>query len=159
MCSSDLAGACRRLPKTEREDRLARETANWRLDLKRAQAITGPLSWHDRARGEIPVMLDAFGDVVIARKDVPTSYHLSVTVDDHLQGITLVTRGEDLLIATGIHRVLQELLGFSAPDYHHHPLLKNKDGERLAKRDKALSLRSFRAAGKTGEDVRKMASF
>ncbi len=151
------SGTCRRLSQDEREGRLAQDTPNWRLDIEKAQEIAGPLSWHDRARGMVEVRLDDFGDVVIARKDAPTSYHLSVTVDDHLQGVTLVTRGEDLAAATGIHRLLQELLGFRAPDYHHHPLLKNKEGQRLAKRDNALTLRSFRAEGKTAEDVRKMA--
>jgi len=152
-------GTCRRLSEIAREARLEKETPNWRIDIARARALTGPLFWHDRARGKMRTRVRDIGDVVIARKDVPASYHLSVTVDDHLQGVTLVTRGEDLAPATGIHRLLQELLGFEAPDYHHHPLLKNKDGQRLAKRHNALTLRSFREAGKTAEEVRKMAGF
>ena len=88
---------------------MEREVPNWRIDIAKAQAIAGPLFWEDRARGRVDVQLRDFGDVVIARKDVPTSYHLSVTVDDHLQKITLVTRGEDLAAATGIHRMLQAL--------------------------------------------------
>jgi glutamyl-Q tRNA(Asp) synthetase len=152
-------GTCRRLSKAAREEKLAHEAPNWRLDMEKAGALTGPLFWRDRARGTMPVHLRDFGDVVIARKDVPTSYHLSVTVDDHLQGVTLVTRGEDLAPATGIHRLLQELLGFPPPDYHHHPLLKNKEGQRLAKRDNALTLRSFRESGKTADEVRRMAGF
>ena len=150
-------GTCRHLSKVARAERLAKEVPNWRLDIDKAAALTGPLLWKDRALGEIAVDLRPFGDVVVARKDVPTSYHLSVTVDDHLQGVTLVTRVEDLVPANGIHRTLQALLGFEPPEYHHHPLLKNKSGERLAKRDKALSLRELRAAGKTPDEVRKMA--
>jgi len=96
---------------------------------------------------------------VLARKDVPTSYHLSVTVDDFLQGVTLVTRGRDLFHATHLHRLLQALLGYPAPDYHHHGLLTNDRGERLAKRDKAVSLRSLRESGRTPAEVRAMAGF
>ena len=150
-------GTCRHMTKAVRQERLSKETPNWRLDIAKAAALTGPLSWNDRALGKIEVDLRPFGDVVVARKDVPTSYHLSVTVDDHLQGVTLVTRGEDLAPASGIHRAMQALLGFEVPEYHHHPLLKSKSGDRLAKRDKVLSLRELRAAGKTPDDVRKMA--
>jgi len=100
--------------------------------------------------------LTAFGDVVIALKDVPTSYHLSVTVDDHLQGITLVTRGEDLAAATGIHRYLQALLGFDAPEYEHHRLLTDASGKRFAKRDKAMTLRAMRGEGRTPDEIRKI---
>ena len=149
-------GTCRGLSAAVRVEKLAQQPANLRLDLEKAQAITGPLTWHDRARGTLDVALKDFGDVVIARKDVPTSYHLSVTVDDHLQGVTLVTRGEDLAPATGIHRLLQALLGLNVPEYHHHPIVKNKDGQRLAKRDKSLTLRSYRESGKSAEEVRKM---
>ena len=96
---------------------------------------------------------------MLARKDVPTSYHLSVTVDDHLQGVTLITRGEDLFRATDIHRLLQALLGYATPDYHHHKLLLNESGKRYAKRDQAVTLRALRAEGKTPEEVRRMAGF
>ena len=96
-------------------------------------------------------------DVVIARKDTPTSYHLAVTLDDHLQGISLVTRGEDLLASTHVHRLLQALLGLNTPLYHHHPLIRGTDGERLAKRAGAPTLRSLRDAGHSPEDVRRMA--
>src|SRR6202044_1270398 len=112
-----------------------------RLDIAAGLARTGPLGWHDRARGWIAAAPQAEGDPVIARRDTPTSYHLSVAVDDHLQGVTLVTRGEDLFPATHIHRLLQGLLGYTPPDYCHHPLLKNEDGARLSKRDGATAIR------------------
>jgi glutamyl-Q tRNA(Asp) synthetase len=95
--------------------------------------------------------------VVLARKNTPTSYHLAVTLDDHLQGITLVTRGEDLLSSTHVHRLLQELLGLRTPDYHHHPLLTDSEGRRYAKRDKSLSLKALKDEGKSPEQVRQMA--
>jgi glutamyl-Q tRNA(Asp) synthetase len=94
-----------------------------------------------------------FGDVVIARKDTPTSYHLSVTHDDHLQGITLVTRGEDLLPSTHVHVLLQKLLGYETPLYAHHRLLTAPDGKRFAKRDRSLTIRSLRDSGRTPEEV------
>jgi glutamyl-Q tRNA(Asp) synthetase len=94
-----------------------------------------------------------FGDVVLARKDTPTSYHLAVTVDDALQGITLVTRGVDLFEATHIHRLLQALLGLPTPRYHHHPLLTGPDGKRFAKRDQSLTLRAMRESGVSVGDV------
>jgi len=153
------AGTCRHLSASQRAKRLEREIPNWRIDVAKAQSLTGPLVWTDRARGRVEVQLREFGDVVIARKDVPTSYHLSVTVDDHLQKVSLVTRGDDLAPATGIHRLLQALLGYETPEYHHHPLLKNKDGQRLAKRDNALTLRSFRESGKSADAVRELAGF
>jgi glutamyl-Q tRNA(Asp) synthetase len=93
------------------------------------------------------------GDVVLARKEVPTSYHLAVTVDDALQGVTLVTRGADLLTATHIHRLLQALLGLPTPRYRHHPLLTDAAGRRLAKRDRAQTIRAMRAAGMSAQEV------
>ncbi len=150
-------GTCRNLSADERAAKLAEyREANWRLDVTKALTITGALTWHDRERGMVEAHPEKFGDVVLARKDVPTSYHLSVTVDDTLQGVTLVTRGEDLFRATDIHRLLQALLGYPTPDYHHHALLKDANGKRFAKRDKALTLRALRAEGKTQEDVRAM---
>ena len=148
-------GTCRNLSADERMERLASAgQANWRLDVTKALALTGPLRWYDRARGDIEAHPQDFGDVVLARKDVPTSYHLSVTVDDHLQGVTLVTRGEDLFRATDIHRLLQALLGYKTPSYHHHPLLTDAAGKRYAKRDRAETLRELRAAGMTAQAVR-----
>jgi glutamyl-Q tRNA(Asp) synthetase len=150
-------GTCRNLSDTEAAEKLAEhKTANWRLNVAKALAITGPLTWHDRAKGTIAAKPQDFGDVVLARKDVPTSYHLSVTVDDHLQGITLVTRGEDLFRSTDIHRLLQALLEFETPDYHHHTLLVDADGKRFAKRDKSVTLRALRESGLSPENVRKI---
>jgi glutamyl-Q tRNA(Asp) synthetase len=153
-------GTCRRLSEDERSARSAAGQAfAIRLDVARASALAGSLSWHDIAAGQIDATPKILGDVVLARKDVPTSYHLSVTVDDALQGVTLVTRGKDLFHATHLHRLLQALLGYPTPDYHHHGLLTNDRGERLAKRDKAVSLRALREAGKTPAEVRAMAGF
>jgi glutamyl-Q tRNA(Asp) synthetase len=153
-------GTCRHLSEDERAMRIAAGDAfAVRLDVGRAGALAGPLSWHDEAAGTVGAVPEILGDVVLARKDVPTSYHLSVTVDDALQGVTLVTRGRDLFHATHLHRLLQALLGLPVPDYHHHGLLTNDRGERLAKRDKAVSLRALREGGKTPAEVRAMAGF
>jgi glutamyl-Q tRNA(Asp) synthetase len=127
-----------------------------RLDLTRALALTGPLDWvEERADGPDRRHADPgmLGDVVLARKEVPTSYHLAVTVDDAFQGVTLVTRGEDLATATHVHRVLQGLLGLPTPRYRHHELLTDQAGHRLAKRDGAPTIRSMRGSGMGPEDV------
>lgn len=149
-------GTCRGLP-----DGPARVAAGaphaLRLDVAAALARTGPLTWRERGEGRLPCDAGAHGDVVLARKDVPASYHLCVAHDDALQGVTLVTRGADLRPATAIHRLLQALLGWPEPDYAHHPLLAGADGRRLAKRDGAPSLRSLRAAGHRPAEVRAMA--
>jgi glutamyl-Q tRNA(Asp) synthetase len=153
-------GTCRHLSDAERSARLtAGQAFAVRLDVARACRLAGPLSWRDHEAGQIDATPEILGDVVLARKDVPTSYHLSVTVDDALQGVTLVTRGRDLFHATHLHRLLQALLDLPAPDYHHHGLLTNDRGERLAKRDKAVSLRALREAGRTPAEVRTMAGF
>ena len=153
-------GTCRNLDPEERARRLLRnEGANWRLDVAKAFAMTGPLYWSDRAAGRVEAAPLDFGDVVLARKDVPASYHLSVTVDDNLQHVTLVTRGKDLFRATDIHRLLQALLGYAVPDYHHHELLTDSTGRRLAKRDRDVTLRALCAAGKTAAEVWEMACF
>ena len=147
-------GTCRHLSQTQRTEKLARYgTANWRLDVAAAIQTTGPLVWHDRVQGRIEAQPQSFGDVVLARKDVPTSYHLSVTVDDHLQGVTLVTRGEDLFASTHIHRLLQALLGYEPPDYHHHGLKTDATGRRYAKRDQSVTLRALRADGVAPESI------
>ncbi|MFC4348898.1 tRNA glutamyl-Q(34) synthetase GluQRS [Kordiimonas lipolytica] len=118
----------------------------WRLDLKAAlEHIGEPLSWHDEIKGEVTAKPEELGDVVLARKDTPTSYHLSVVVDDTLQHITHIIRGEDLFHATHIHVVLQKLLGYPTPIYHHHGLLLDEHGERFAKRNKSVTLESLRA--------------
>jgi glutamyl-Q tRNA(Asp) synthetase len=153
-------GLCRHLSADIRTARLAcGEAYALRLNVAEACRQAGPLRWHDRGQGWQEATPEILGDVVLARKDTPTSYHLSVTVDDDLQGVTLVTRGQDLFSATHLHRLLQALLGLAAPDYHHHGLLVNEQGERLAKRDGARSLRSLREAGHGAAEVRAMAGF
>ena len=151
-------GTCRNLSDDERAQRLGDgEGFALRLDVAKAAAQTGPLDWKDEGRGVIKATPELLGDVVIARKDTPTSYHLAVAVDDALQGVTLVTRGEDLFATTHIHRLLQALLDLPTPLYRHHPLLTDASGKRFAKRDKALTLRSLREASRTPEEVRAMA--
>ena len=107
----------------------------------------------------LPADPAALGDVVLGRKDMPASYHLAVTVDDALQGVTLVTRGMDLFHATHVHRLLQALLGLPVPRWHHHGLLAGPDGERLAKRDGAPSLASLREAGEDPARLRRDLGF
>ena len=124
-----------------------------RLDVARALEATGPLTWRDIRGGTIPADPGLLGDVVLARKDVPTSYHLAVTVDDHAQGVTLVTRGEDLFHATHIHRLLQALLGLRTPRYYHHNLLADSTGQRLAKRNRAVTVRYLRERGQSPDDI------
>ena len=102
-----------------------------------------------RIEGE-PLLM---GDFVIARKDTPTSYHLAVTVDDHLQGVTLVTRGVDVLPSTHVHGLLQKLLGYAAPRYAHHRLLTDATGRRFAKRDRDMTIRAMRESGMTAAEV------
>lgn len=151
-------GICRGLDPETRAARIAAgEPHALRLDMAAATARAGALAWHDRTRGEQRATPEVFGDVVLARKDVATSYHLAVTVDDAAQGVTLVTRGTDLFDATHIHRLLQELLGLAVPEWHHTPLLTNNDGVRLAKRDRALTLRAMRDAGTDPADIWAMA--
>ena len=147
-------GTCRHLPHAERRERLAAgEEHCLRLDAAKAAGEAGPYAFFDETRGEIEGQPLLFGDVVLARKDTPTSYHLAVTVDDHLQGVTLVTRGEDLLPSTHVHGLLQRLLGYETPRYAHHKLLTDADGRRLAKRDKSLTLRALRDSGLTPAQV------
>jgi glutamyl-Q tRNA(Asp) synthetase len=150
-------GTCRRLDTAERARRIEAGTPYaLRLNAEKASALAGPLTWHDRERGTVTADSRSHGDVVLARKETPTSYHLSVTLDDHLQGVSLVTRGTDLFEATHVHRLLQALLGLSTPDYHHHSLVAGPGGERLAKRAGAPTLQSLREAGRTPAEVRGM---
>jgi glutamyl-Q tRNA(Asp) synthetase len=153
-------GTCRALSATERASRIAdgRPYA-LRLDISAALAATGRLSWHDLDRGEVQAEPSLLGDVVLGRRDAPASYHLAVTLDDHHQGISLVTRGEDLLSATHIHRLLQALLKLDTPAYRHHRLLTNERGERLAKRDGAEALAALRAAGESPTHLRARLGF
>lgn len=153
-------GTCRHLSGGERRERIAAGRAYaLRLDAAAAARRTGPLTFTDRAYGRIAVEPSLFGDVVLARKDTPASYHLAVTLDDALQDVSLVTRGEDLLPATHVHRLLQALLGLPEPAYHHHPLLTDATGQRLSKRHGALAIRALRAAGVSAAEVRSRAGF
>jgi glutamyl-Q tRNA(Asp) synthetase len=139
-------GTCRRLSPVERATRIAAgEQFALRLDM--AAAMQRDLSYEEEAEGVIVCHPEQFGDVVLARKDAPASYHLCVTHDDALQGVTLVTRGQDLQPATSFHRLLQALMGWPAPAYAHHHLLTDPAGRRLAKRDRPMTLRSLRAEG------------
>ena len=153
-------GLCRGLPADEGRSRIAGGEAHaLRLDLARALESVGDLAWEDLGEGFIEATPEILGDVVLARKDVPTSYHLAVTWDDALQGVTLVTRGADLLPATHVHRLLQALLGLPTPTWHHHALVEDESGKRLAKRHDALSIRALRAAGRSPAEVRALAGF
>jgi glutamyl-Q tRNA(Asp) synthetase len=152
-------GACRRLSREERAARRAAgEHFSLRLDSARASRLTGPLTWIDLDRGMQACLPEQCGDVVLARKDIATSYHLAVTVDDAAQNITVVTRGEDLFGSTHVHRLLQALLGLPVPVWRHHRLVCDASGQRLAKRDDARSIRSYREQGMTPADVRRMAN-
>jgi glutamyl-Q tRNA(Asp) synthetase len=147
-------GICRSLGDAERGRRIAAgEPFATRLDVAKALALTGPLVWRDVRAGSVRAEPELLGDVVLARKDVPTSYHLAVTVDDALQGVTLVTRAEDLFHATHVHRLLQALLGFAAPRYYHHNLIADSTGLRLAKRNRAVTLRTLRQSGRRPDDI------
>jgi len=134
-------GTCRGLAQPD----LARPHA-WRLEVEKARAQAGALIWRDHDV-DVTAAPEAFGDVVLARKDAPASYHLAVTVDDAAQGVTDIVRGRDLFASTHVHRLLQALLGLPTPDYHHHELLSGADGTRLAKRQNAPTIASLRDAG------------
>ena len=154
-------GTCRRLSAAERAGRLARgESYALRLDMAAALAeAPRDLSFHELGEGRLRCDPGQFGDAVLARKEVPASYHLCVTHDDAAQGVTLVTRGVDLKPATHLHRLLQALLGWPEPLYAHHPLLTDAAGRRLAKREGAPALRALREAGHGPAAVRAMAGF
>lgn len=140
-------GTCRGLERVEAERRMADESFAWRLDMDEAVKRTGHLSWHDSEAGRIDARPDLHGDVVLTRKDAPASYHLAVTVDDAAQGISDIVRGNDLVAATDVQRLLQALLDLPVPHYHHHRLITDEHGKRLAKRDDPRSLAALRAAG------------
>ena len=153
-------GTCRKLSNEERRRRMERGDAYaLRLDMVRATAAAGPLDWADRAQGPQQARPEHFGDVVLARKEVATSYHLAVVVDDAAQGVSLVTRGRDLFAASHIHRLLQALLDLPVPQWEHHDLICDPQGRRLAKRDDAESLRNLKEAGFSPADVRACAGF
>ncbi|MGH6891455.1 MAG: glutamate--tRNA ligase family protein, partial [Dongiaceae bacterium] len=151
-------GTCRRLPADlVRERQESGEPYALRLDVAKALSLGGPLQFRDEREGAVAARPESLGDVVLARRDTPASYHLCVTLDDHLQGVTLVTRGVDLIHATHIHRLLQGILGLNVPAYAHHLLLANAAGERLSKRDGAASLRALRQAGRSAAEARALA--
>ncbi|MCC6890977.1 MAG: tRNA glutamyl-Q(34) synthetase GluQRS [Hyphomicrobiales bacterium] len=147
----------------ERRQRMAPgEPCAWRLDMAAAIDRVGPLTWTETGQGpdgetgNVTAAPAAWGDVLLARKDIPTSYHLSVVIDDALQGVSHVVRGSDLFFATGIHRLLQALLGLPVPLYHHHRLVLDEEGRKLSKSSRATGLRALRAAGATAADIRRM---
>lgn len=142
-------GTCRHLSVAERAARMG-EPHGWRIDMARAVERAGPLAWQDSGAGDVAADPLSHGDVILARKDAPASYHLAVTVDDAAQGVTDVVRGVDLFDATHVHRLLQALLGLPTPLYHHHPLIVGADGQRLAKRNGAPALAAMREAGEDG---------
>ena len=153
-------GTCRDKPRLPVRDVLRQGGVALRLDMGKAQALAQPdLFWRESGVGEVPAHPESWGDVVLARKDTPASYHLAVVVDDGLQGVTDVVRGKDLFWATGLHRLLQQLLGLPAPDYRHHELLLDAQGEKLAKSRLSKTLRDLRAEGATPEQARAMAGF
>ena len=153
-------GTCRGLSEVEAARREADGLAfAVRLDVAKAGSAAGKLHWRDRGLGEQVARPELLGDVVLARKDIATSYHLAVVVDDALQGITLVTRGEDLVGSTHVHRLLQHLLGLPVPEWWHHRLILDADGKRLAKRDESITLRALREGGETPEEVRRRLGF
>lgn len=143
-------GTCRHLSEGERTRRLADEPHCWRLDTARALAESGELKWEEAGQGLRTADPLAHGDIVLARKDAPASYHLASTLDDAAMGVTHVIRGADLIASTDVHRLLQALLGLATPLYRHHALVCGPDGKRLAKRDAAASLASLRTAGIDG---------
>ena len=151
-------GICRDFATAERAARIdAGDAYALRLDVAKAVEITGALNWFDRVRGEQRAQPESLGDVVLARKDIACSYHLAVTVDDAAQGITLVTRGNDLFGSTHVHRLLQALLGLDTPEWHHTPMLSDASGRRLAKRDNPLTLSELRRQGVSGDAIWAMA--
>ncbi len=155
-------GAAKTMAAAERARRMAAgEPYALRLDMAAAIACTGPLSWEETGAGPLgesgSIAADpaAWGDVILARKETPTSYHLAVVVDDAAQGVSEVVRGRDLFHATSVHRLLQALLGCPAPRYHHHRLILDADGNKLSKSTLATGLRELRAQGATAADIRK----
>jgi glutamyl-Q tRNA(Asp) synthetase len=156
-------GAAKSLPPDQRE-RLIAQGAPYalRLDMVAARARTGGLSWKEYGEGPggesgvVTAQPEAWGDVVLARKETPTSYHLSVVIDDALQGVTEVVRGRDLFWSTSVHRLLQQLLGIPQPAYRHHRLIEDASGHKLSKSTQATALRELRGQGVTPEEIRSL---
>lgn len=157
-------GAGRHLTRAERDRKLASGTPYaLRLDMDAARALAGELFWTEEGAGpggetgQVPARPEDWGDVILGRKETPTSYHLSVVIDDALQGVTHVVRGQDLFRATGVHRLLQELLGLPQPFYRHHALVLDEAGHKLSKSTRSTALRELRAGGMSPADVRRLA--
>ena len=149
------SGNCRKMNPKEGKNRIAEgEPHSWRLDCSKAFSITGELQWFDRLAGNVNVNPSILGDVIISRKDIGTSYHLAVTLDDAEQGVSLISRGEDLMESTHVHRLLQCLLELPVPQWCHHKLIKNSDGKRFSKREGSLTLKEMRDSGIKAEDLR-----
>jgi glutamyl-Q tRNA(Asp) synthetase len=156
-------GTCRKLDPAEAERRIAAgEQHTWRLKVAEASRVARPLSWRehaapapDSAFATVPADPRIWGDVILARRDAPASYHLAVVIDDAEQGVTRVVRGEDLRPATAIHRLLQRLLGLPEPGYHHHRLILDEEGRKLSKSVASTSLRALRQTGATRQDIRR----
>jgi len=156
-------GNAKTMPEAERCRRIdAGEPYALRLDMAAALRRAGPLTWREDGKGpkgetgSVAAHPAAWGDVIVARKETPTSYHLAVVVDDAAQGVTEVVRGQDLFHATAVHRLLQTLLGIPAPHYHHHRLILDAGGRKLSKSTAATGLRELRAAGANPADIRKL---
>jgi glutamyl-Q tRNA(Asp) synthetase len=149
--------ADRKLSKRERDRRIGEgQPFSWRLNMERALKHVGEqLSWSETVpeKHVVQARPQDWGDVIIARKDMPTSYHLSVVIDDALQGITHVVRGKDLFHATSVHRLLQRLFDIEPPTYYHHALILDHDGEKLSKTRKDTALRSLRQEGVTPQEI------
>lgn len=153
-------GTCSALSSEERADRIGEgEPFAIRLDMERALAMVGELVWEDEHLGQQVARPQEFGDVVLARKETPASYHLCVTVDDALQNIDIVTRGEDLLRSTDVHRLIQAVLGLPTPVYSHHRLILDESGRKFSKRDASVTLRSLRESGESPDSVRQRLEF
>jgi len=160
----DTSQAAKVCPKNCREitpDQIAQQLAKgripaWRINTEKAQALTGELYFNDLSHGKIKVQHDLLGDAILARRDIGTSYHIAVVVDDAYQNISHVTRGEDLLESTHLHRILQKLLKLPCPIYQHHRLIKDDDGERLAKRVFSETIRDLRKQGYGPADIFEM---
>jgi glutamyl-Q tRNA(Asp) synthetase len=156
-------GTARLMSDEERRERIAAgHPYAIRLDMAAARDWAGPLQWTETGsgplgeHGAIPAVPEAWGEVILGRKDTPTSYHLSVVIDDALQGVTNVVRGQDLFWSTSVHRLLQSLLDLPEPVYHHHRLVLDEAGSKLSKSSRSTGLRELRARGVTSAEVRRM---
>ena len=153
-------GTCRNLSDEEVSEKIRKRIPySLRLNSAKAKEKVGKVYWSDHLSGLHEVDYDVMGDVVIVRKDIGTSYHLAVTVDDDFQGVNLVTRGLDLFESTHVHRVLQSLLDLDIPEWSHHELIRDSAGKRYSKSDQSLSLEKLRESGVSAKDIRKDLGF